>query len=306
MVIEGPYSSFCVYETPILGIIRHSTSIATKAARCKKLAGDRKVLFFGLRALHPAIAPMADRAAYIGGCDAVSGALSEEVLGLKPMGTMPHALIIVFGDQVAAWKAFDEVMPPDVPRICLCDTFYDERIEALMAAEALGNKLYGVRLDTPSSRRGDMLKIVREVRWTLDLRGYSHVKIVVSGGIDEEEIVKLRDYVDAFGVGTAIACPPPVDISMDVVEVFDEQRGTWVPISKRGKLPGMKQVYRCLHCYSDYVVPWSKSMDKCPRCGGEVKPLLEKYMENGVIVKRLPTIQEIREYVLEQLKHFEI
>ncbi|RLE55853.1 MAG: nicotinate phosphoribosyltransferase [Thermoprotei archaeon] len=306
MVIEGSYAEFCVYETAVLGILRHSTSIATKAARCKKLAGDKLVVFFGLRALHPAIAPMADRAAYIGGCDGVSGVYSSEVLGLKPIGTMPHALIVVFGDQVKAWKAFDEVMPPDVPRICLCDTFYDERIESLMAAEALKDRLYGVRLDTPSSRRGNFLKIVREVRWALDLAGYRHVKIIVSGGIDEEEIKQLRDYVDGFGIGTAIACPPPVDMSMDVVEVYDEVSGKWVPRSKRGKLPGMKQVYRCKECFSDFVVPWGREVSRCSKCGGEVVPLLKKFMEEGQIVERLPTVSEIRSYVLEQLKKVEL
>ena len=94
MRIEGRYVDFCLYETAILGIIRHYTSMATKAARIKRLAGDKKVLFFGLRAIHPAIYPMADRAAFIGGCDGVSGVLAEKYLGLKPMGTMPHALII--------------------------------------------------------------------------------------------------------------------------------------------------------------------------------------------------------------------
>ncbi|HID72694.1 TPA: nicotinate phosphoribosyltransferase, partial [Candidatus Micrarchaeota archaeon] len=201
LVIEGYYDDFAVYETPILGILRHYTSIATKAARVRRLAGDKTVLFFGLRALHPALAPMADRAAYIGGLDAVSGAISEKYLGLKPVGTMPHALIIVFGNQIDAWKAFDEVVEKDVPRIMLVDTFYDERIEALMAAEALGDKLFAVRLDTPSSRRGNMKAIIEEVRWTLDIHGYKHVKIVVSGGIGEKELLELRDVADAFGVG---------------------------------------------------------------------------------------------------------
>lgn len=111
MVIEGKYSEFGELETALLGIIRHSTSIATKAARIKLAAGDKKVLFFGLRALHPAIQPVADRAAFIGGVDGVAGALSEKFLGLKPQGTMPHALIVIFGDEESAWKAFDEPCP---------------------------------------------------------------------------------------------------------------------------------------------------------------------------------------------------
>jgi len=296
MIIEGYYDDFAVYETALLGILRHYSSIATKAARIKKLAGNKAVLFFGLRALHPAIAPMADRAAYIGGVDAVSGVASSKYLGLKPQGTMPHALIIVFGNQVEAWKAFNEVVEPDVPRVMLVDTFYDERVEALMAAEALKDKLYGVRLDTPSSRRGDMRAIAEEVRWTLDIHGYKHVKIVISGGIDEKEVVKLRDIADAFGVGTSIAMPPSIDISADIVEVYEE--GRWKPITKRGKLPGAKQLYRKRPGLNDII-----SLLETP---GEVpqgyQPLLKKYIENGELISELPGLEEIRRYVLEQLQ----
>jgi nicotinate phosphoribosyltransferase len=295
MIIEGYLDDIVLYETAILGILRHYTSIATKAARVKKLAGDKKVLFFGLRALHPAIAPAVDRAAYIGGVDAVSGYASEKYLGLKPQGTMPHALIIAFGNQLEAWKAFDEVVEPEVPRIMLVDTFYDERVEALMAAQLLGERLHGVRLDTPSSRRGSMKQIVEEVRWTLDIHGYKHVKIVVSGGIDEKEVVELRNLVDAFGVGTSIAMPPSIDISADIVEVYEDN--TWKPITKRGKLPGAKQVYRKRPGLNDIIT----LLDKPGVVPSDYTPLLKKYIEDGRILVEPPSLEEIRKYVLEQL-----
>ncbi|MEM1628223.1 MAG: nicotinate phosphoribosyltransferase [Desulfurococcaceae archaeon] len=296
LIIEGYYDDFAVYETPILGILRHYTSVASKAARIKRLAMDKTVLFFGIRAAHPALAPMLDRAAYIGGLDAVSGVLSEKYLGLKPMGTMPHALIIVFGDQISAWKAFDEVMGHDVPRIMLVDTFYDEREEALMAAMALKDRLYGVRLDTPSSRRGDIKAIVEEVRWTLNIHGFKNVKIFVSGGIDEEEIIRLRDIVDGFGVGTSITMPPSVDISADIVEVFEDNE--WKPITKRGKLPGAKQVYRKRPGLNDIVT----LLDKPGDIPEGFSPLLMKYIENGELLIKPPSIDKTRSYVLEQLR----
>lgn len=299
MVVEGPYNEISVYETSLLGVLRHATSIATRAARIRKLAGDKQILFFGLRSLHPAIQPMADRAAYIGGVDGVSGILSEKYLGLKPKGTMPHALILVFGDPVNAWKAFDKVMPEEVPRIALADTMYDERMEALLAAQALGDRLYGIRFDTPSSRRGNMRKIVLEARWTLDIHGYKHVKIFVSGGVGEKAIVELRDVVDGFGVGTSIAFPPSIDLSMDIVEKMVNNE--WRPISKRGKLPGMKQLYRCRPGLNDIILPWGSEPPECPD-GSKAKPLLKKYMENGEIIEDLPNVEEIRRYVLEQLK----
>ncbi|MFN4046441.1 MAG: nicotinate phosphoribosyltransferase, partial [Acidilobaceae archaeon] len=76
--------------------------------------------------------------------------------------------IIVFGDQRMAWKAFAETFGDSVPMVALVDTFYDERVESLMAAELLGERLKAVRLDTPGSRRGRMRDIVEEVRWALD------------------------------------------------------------------------------------------------------------------------------------------
>jgi len=292
LVIEGKYSEFGTLETALLGVLRHSTSIATKAARIRLAAGEKKVLFFGLRALHPAIQPMADRAAYIGGVDGVAGALSEKYLGIKPQGTMPHALMVIFGDEEEAWKAFDEHLPEDVPRIVLVDTFCDERESALKAAYLLQEKLKGIRLDTPGSRRGNMRAIIEEIRWTLKLHGFD-VPIIVSGGLDEEKVRELRDVADAFGVGTSIAFPPSVDISADIVEVFEN--GRWVPRSKRGKWPGFKQVFRD-KCFNDVIAPWGKE--------GKGRPLLEKVMENGELVVKLPPLKEIREYVLEQLKEF--
>jgi Nicotinic acid phosphoribosyltransferase len=299
LVIEGPYLEFAVLETAILGILRHYSSISTKAARVKKIVGDKICLFFGARALHPAVQPMADRAAYIGGCDGVATVLGAEMIGIKPSGTMPHALMIIFrattGDHTLAWVWFDKTMSADVPRIVLIDTFFDEREEAMLAAKLLGDKLYGVRLDTPGSRRGNMRRIVEEVRWTLDLHGYRHVKILVSGGVDEPQLMALRDVVDGFGVGTSIAFPPSIDLAMDIVEV--EVDGRWIPITKRGKLPGFKQVYKC---GSKHVVTrWGEPAP----CG---EPLLVKWIDNGAVVRELPSEREIREYVLNQLKELEL
>ncbi|QKQ99281.1 nicotinate phosphoribosyltransferase [Metallosphaera tengchongensis] len=292
ITIEGNYLDFGVLETALLGILRHSSSIATKAARIKRLAFDKQVIFFGLRSVHPAIAPMTDRSAYIGGMDGVSGAFSEELLGVKPSGTMPHALMLVVGDNVEAWKIFDAGVEPDVPRIVLADTFEDERTEAIKAAKLLGERLSGIRLDTPSSRRGNFRKIIQEVRWTLNLHGFHNVKIIVSGGLDEPQILELRDYVDGFGVGTSVAFPESVDFSADIVEKWVNNQ--WVPLTKRGKWPGAKQVFRCKR-FDDVIVPWGKQMEGC-------EPLLHKFMEHGKLVRDLPSPQEIRERVISQLK----
>lgn len=295
MRITGPYIDYGVYESALLGILRHESSVATKAARIRLASWGKTLIFFGIRCVHPSVAPAVDRAAFIGGCDAVSGVIGARMINERPVGTMPHALILVVGDQASAWRAFDEVLPGDVPRIALCDTFYDERTEALLAANTLGQRLDGVRLDTPRSRRGDMKRIVEETRWALDMNGWGRVRIYVSGGLDEDEVRELSGVADGFGVGTSIAFPPSIDLSMDIVSV--EGR----PVSKRGKLPGAKQVYRC-EALHDTITLESRKMDRCPACGRGVVPLLRPVIKNGELVSELPSEREIRRRVLERLE----
>lgn len=131
IVIEGPYESFCTLETPMLGLVCQASGVSTKSARVRKIAKDKNILAFGIRRMHPALAPMLDRAAYVGGFDGVSSLAGAEEIGKEPMGTMPHGLIITFGDQVEAWKAFDRNMPDDVSRIALVDTYSDEKMNQL-------------------------------------------------------------------------------------------------------------------------------------------------------------------------------
>jgi len=296
MFIDGPYGEYCLLETPMLGLICQASGAASRAARIKKAAGEKAVVAFGIRRMHPALSPMLDRAAYIGGFDGVSSLKGAEIIGEKPMGTMPHALIIMFENQVEAWKAFDEIISSDVPRVALVDTYYDEKIESIMAAEALKDRLYGVRLDTPGSRKGNFVEIIREVRWELDVRGYKNVKIFVSGGLDEEKVKVLSEAgAEAFGVGTAVSNAPTVNFAMDIIELEGRL------VAKRGKLGGKKQVWRCPECLVDVVLPFNSPKPECVECGGETEPMLKPLIEGGKIVAELPRPKEIRRYVLEQI-----
>src|SRR5687767_7690265 len=238
MVLEGVYVDWAQYETALLGVLCQASGIATKAARCKKAAGERQVISFGARRMHPALAPMIERNAFIGGCDGVAVTKAAELIDADPMGTIPHALVLMFGDTVEALRAFHEVVDPKVRRVALIDTLQDEKFEAIRVAEALGKDLYAVRLDTPSSRRGDFFRILEEVRWELDFRGFEHVKILASGGIDEYEILKLNPLVDGYGVGTSIANAPVLSFALDIMEIEGK------PMAKRGKRSGAKQVWR--------------------------------------------------------------
>jgi nicotinate phosphoribosyltransferase len=176
--IQGSYREFGVFETAVLGLICQASGIATRAARCRSAAGPgRKLMSFGARRMHPAIAPMIERAAYIGGCDGVAVVASAELLGTEPVGTIPHALVLIMGDTIGAALAFDEVVEKKVPRVILIDTFDDEKFAAIKVADALGPRLAAVRIDTPGSRRGDFLELLNEVRWELDLRGHTDIDL---------------------------------------------------------------------------------------------------------------------------------
>lgn len=299
LVIEGDYLKWAVFETALLGLICQASGVATKAARCKKAAGDRVVVSFGARRMHPALAPMIERSAFLGGCDGVAVVASAELIGEEPSGTMPHALILTIGDDAETYRLFDQIMPEGVKRVALIDTFSDEKFGALRAAEALGEHLFAVRLDTPSSRRGDFVKIMREVRWELDLRGYNHVNIFLSGGLNEEKIAEYNVYADAYGVGTSISNAPVVDFSLDIVEVEGK------PFAKRGKMSGFKQTYVCDNCGKRMIVPFDLVIERCD-CGGSVNALIHKEIEGGKIMTELPGPQEIRRKVLDQLVRFEL
>jgi nicotinate phosphoribosyltransferase len=298
--VEGAYGEFCLYETPLLGLICQASGIATRAARLRKIVGDKQLVSFGIRRMHPSISPMIDRAAFIGGFDSVSSLSGARAVGIKPTGTMPHAIIVIFGNQVEAWKAFDSVVQKDVPRVALVDTYCDEKKEAVMAAEALPH-LDAVRLDTPSSRKGDFQKIISEVRWELDLRHYENVGIFVSGGLNEDTISELsKAGADAFGVGTYVSNAPTVNFALDIIEV----KG--IPCAKRGKLGGAKEVWRCSNCMIDKVLPIRRPRPDCPNCGKRMEQMLKPLVRAGKIVGNPQKPKRIREQVCAQLKNLSI
>ncbi len=240
MRIEGDYLDFCRYETSLLGFLSHASGIATSALDVRRAAPDSLVLSFGTRHVHPAIAPVVERSALLAGLDGFSHVAAGDVIEREAGGTMPHALVICFGrgNQEAAWRAFHEAAPDSVPRVALCDTYADEVEESIRAAAELGSALDSVRIDTTSSRRGDFLHILREVRWELDARGYDDVGIFVSGGLGPADLRALREYVAGFGIGSYVSNADPINFALDIVEVEGE------PAAKRGKLSGRKQVYR--------------------------------------------------------------
>jgi nicotinate phosphoribosyltransferase len=215
----------------------------------------------------------------------VAETLGAERIGIQAVGTLPHALALILGSTDEAARAFDRAVEEEVPRTILIDTFDDEKFGALIAAEAIPESIFAVRLDTPSDRRGNFGGLIREVRWELERAGFGDVKIFASGGIDENDILELNPYCDAYGVGGSVAAAPVVDFSLDIVEVNGEPR------AKRGKWSGRKRLLE-LRDGSRKIHP----AEAAPPEGAHdlLQPLSELYASP-------PDISVPRERVLEQL-----
>jgi len=114
------------------------------------------------------------------------------------------------------------------------------------------------------------------VRCELDSRGYEHVKIFVSGGLNEETVAQLSlAGVDGFGVGTSVSNAPSIDFALDIVEADGK------PVAKRGKLGGRKMVWRCDDCLTEKITGAAATAPKCPKCGGKMVELLAPHLSKG-------------------------
>jgi nicotinate phosphoribosyltransferase len=149
---------------------------------------------------------------------------------------VPHGLIAAFGgDTVAAAQAWADRFAAEMNVTVLVDFENDSVRTALEVAEALGDKLWGVRLDTSElmvdralwARMGDLKptgvnpELVRLVREALDAAGHQHVHIVVSGGFDAGKIAEFErggTPVDAYGVGSSLV-QGANDFTADVVRL---------------------------------------------------------------------------------------
>jgi nicotinate phosphoribosyltransferase len=234
--IQAHYSAFGLYETAMLGTLASESGWATAARALVDAAAPVPVFSFGARHVHPNVSAQHEYAAIIGGCVTGATPAGSRLAGKEPAGTIPHAMVLIIGDTLKAVQAFDKWMPGDINRVALVDTFHDEAEEAVRVAQAMGDRLWGVRLDTPSERGRVTPDLVKEVRARLDQAGFPNVKIIVSGGVDLERIRLYRETgapVDAYGIGSAISAAPPIDFTGDLKEIEGK------PVAKRGRIPGL-------------------------------------------------------------------
>lgn len=222
LLIEGPYDAFAHLETLYLGVLSRRTRVATNTRRVVEAAAPKEILFFPARHDHWLVQTGDGYAAHVAGAIGVSTDAQASWWGSEGIGTVPHALIAAYGgDTVVATRKFAERIGPEVKLISLVDFENDCVRTSLEVARALGDRLYGVRLDTSEmlvdrslfeqmgtfKPTGVNPQLVWNVRRALDAAGFPQVKIVVSGGFTVD---KIRDFeqqkvpVDGYGVGSSL------------------------------------------------------------------------------------------------------
>src|SRR5687768_9210551 len=222
MTIEGDYTLFAHLETVYLGVLARRTLISTNVRRVVEAANDKPILFFPARHDHHRVQTGDGYAAHVAGAIGVSTDAQASWWGGRGIGTVPHALISAYGgNTVLAATKFAEYADPDVNVVVLVDFENDSVRTSLEVARALGDRLWGVRLDTSRTLvdrslwnemgdfdpRGVNERLVWKVREALDQDGFERVRIVVSGGFDAERIREFEAKgvpVDSYGVGSAL------------------------------------------------------------------------------------------------------
>jgi nicotinate phosphoribosyltransferase len=225
--IEGDYTTFAHLETPVLGTLARRTLITTNTVHVLQAANGKPIIFMPARHDHHRVQTGDGYAAYIAGrvVGAEVGVTTDEQAswwGGRGIGTVPHALIAAYGgDTVLASRKFADWAPADMSVTVLVDFENDSVRTALEVSDALGDRLWGVRLDTSENlvdrslwdEMGDFKptgvneRLVEKVRRALDDAGRSDVRIVASGGFTVEKIRSFEEKgvpVDAYGVGSSL------------------------------------------------------------------------------------------------------
>lgn len=331
ITVVAPLIEAQILETFLLLQVNHQSLIATKAARLMKAAQGRSVSDFGARRAHNADAAVyGARAAYIAGVDGTSNVLAAKTFDMPVSGTMAHSWIMYFEDEYEAFKKYAEVYPDAT--LLLVDT-YDVLKSGVPNAiriahevlEPVGKRLKGIRIDS-----GDLAYLSRNARKMLDDAGLADCKIVASNSLDEYTINSLilqGACIDVFGVGERLVTSKSDPVFGAVYKLAAVERdGTFTPRIKISENvekitnPGLKSVYRVYDStgkavadliakrgenidmskpfrYVDPNAPWrQRYFENCT-----VKELQIPVIKNGKPVYKLPELNDIRAYVLDQL-----
>ena len=331
MTVVAPLIDAQLIETAILLELNHQSLIATKTNRIVRAAGGRPVSDFGARRAHNVDAAVyGARAAYIGGAVGTATVLAGQMFQIPISGTMAHSWVMSFDQEFDAFRAYAESYPDST--VLLVDTYdvlHSGVPNAIRTAkevlEPLGKRLKGIRLDS-----GDLAYLSKEARKMLDEAGLTDCIIVASNSLDEYTITSLNRQeakIDSYGVGEKLITSSTTPVFGAVYKlVAIEKEGKFVPKIKISETaekitnPGIKEIYRVYDregkAIADYLTVKGEKIDT----SGPVryvdpinywknrsfvdctfKPLQKQIFRNGELVYELPTLEEIRTYVRNQL-----
>lgn len=309
-------------ETILLNLLNFQTLVATKASRMRLVAGDRKLLEFGMRRAQGPGSYYASRAAIIGGFNGTSNVVAGKDLGIPVSGTMAHSFIQSYDSELEAFRAFASGRPRDC--VLLVDTYntlesgLPHAIQVGKEMEKNEQRLAGIRLDS-----GDLAYLAKESRKKLDAAGLEYVKIIASNQLDEHVIKSLLEQkapIDSFGVGTSLVTGNP-DAALDGVYKLSMSNGKpRLKISEslsKVTIPHKKQVFRVSDANGDLIgadaiaLREERGVERIYDPVGPLKslpvhnhsfePLLHPVMTNGEITTKLHNVWEIAEYSAKRL-----
>ena len=256
--VKAPLIEAQIIETFLLNTLNFQTLVATKASRMRQVAPQQTLIDFGMRRAQAIGAHFASRAAFIGGFDATSNVKAANEFNIPVSGTMAHAFVQSYNNELDAFKAYAKAHPENC--ILLIDTYntlksgLPNAIKVAQQLKTQGHKLKGIRIDS-----GDLAYLSQQCRKQLDAEGLSDVKIAVSNQLDEHVIKSLQEQnapIDVFGVGTNLVIGHP-DAALDgVYKLAFANKKPRIKLSEnisKSTLPHQKQVYRLRNANNELI-----------------------------------------------------
>lgn len=329
--IEAPLVEAQLIETALLNIVNYQTLIATKASRIKQIIKNEAAMEFGTRRAQEMDAAIwGTRAAFIGGFASTSNVRAGKLFHIPVSGTHAHALVQAYKNDYDAFHAYAKRHRDCVFLVDTYNTLKSGVPTAIKVAKELGDKInfIGIRLDS-----GDIAFLSKEARRMLDEAGFHKAKIIVSNDLDEYTILNLKAQgaqVDVWGIGTKLitAYDQPAlgaVYKMVAIENDEGQLDDTIKISANAEkvsTPGLKNVYRIIDrkngkAEGDYITMQDENPQAEERIkmfhpvhtfvskfvtNFEAKNLHQHVIKNGAIHYQNPTLEEMRDYAVENLE----